>query len=78
MVTREQIHAEVDRVSEEKLEELHKLIRTFTQATSRSESQVAINAQERPFRRDPRLMGIQFHEDPVAGISSEDWPEAFE
>ncbi|MFN3648173.1 MAG: hypothetical protein ACK47B_01230 [Armatimonadota bacterium] len=36
------------------------------------------DSPDRPFRRDPLLMGIQFHEDPTAPISPSDWPEAFE
>ena len=35
-----------------------------------------VDEQERPFRRDPRLMGIRFNEEPTAPISAEDWPEA--
>jgi hypothetical protein len=37
-----------------------------------------VDLLERPFRRDARLMGIRFHEDPTTPISTEDWPEAFE
>ena len=37
-----------------------------------------IDRRDRPFRQDPRLMGIQYHEDPIAPIEPEDWPEAFE
>lgn len=37
----------------------------------------ASDRQERPFRRDPRLMGIQFQESSVTPITQDDWPEAF-
>jgi prevent-host-death family protein len=31
-----------------------------------------------PLRQSPALQGVVFHEDPVAPLSPEDWPEAFE
>ncbi len=37
-----------------------------------------VGAGERPFRQDPRLMGVRFNEDPVAPLDPEDWPEAFQ
>lgn len=38
---------------------------------------VTINRTEPPFRQDPRLVGIQFHEDPTLPLNPEDWPDAF-
>jgi hypothetical protein len=35
-----------------------------------------IDREARPFRQDPRLVGVQFHEDPMVPLDSEDWPEA--
>jgi len=37
-----------------------------------------IDRSKPPFRQDPRLMGVRFHEDPTTGIDPEDWPEAFQ
>jgi hypothetical protein len=39
---------------------------------------IIINRAEPPFRQDPRLMGIRFHEDPAMPLDLEDWPEAFQ
>jgi antitoxin (DNA-binding transcriptional repressor) of toxin-antitoxin stability system len=33
---------------------------------------------EDPLKQSPALQGVVFHESPVAPLSSEDWPEAFE
>jgi hypothetical protein len=37
---------------------------------------ITINRTEPPFRQDPRLLGIQFHEDPTLPLDPEDWPDA--
>ncbi len=49
--------------------------RLVAASRKRLADQLKLGEKTDPFQQDPKLMGVQFHEDPLLPFGDEDWPE---